>query len=126
MEESLYDGVYKKFSSCECLIYRLEITEEQFEIIKNEINRFLIEKHKYRYNFIGLFGVLFNKPIKRKNYYFCTQFVSELLIKSDIYKTNKSPALVKPDDLIFIGHKEIVYEGYINECLELQEMYNFV
>jgi hypothetical protein len=125
VEENLFDGVYKKFSGSECLIYRLEITEEQFKIIKSEINRFLIEKDKYKYNFIGLLGILFNKPIKRKDYYFCTQFVSELLIKSSIYNTNKNPELVKPDDLIYIGHKEIVYEGYINGCLELNEVYNF-
>jgi hypothetical protein len=125
VEENLYDGVFKRFSSSECLIYRLEIKEEQYEIIRNEINKFLIEKDRYKYNFIGLLGILFDRPVKRRNYYFCTQFVSELLIKSKIYNTHKSPALVKPEDLIFIENKEIVYEGYINECLELHEVYNF-
>ncbi|MGE5633178.1 MAG: hypothetical protein ACM3TR_19090, partial [Caulobacteraceae bacterium] len=30
VEENLYEGVYKKFSCCECLIYRVRITEEQY------------------------------------------------------------------------------------------------
>lgn len=114
VEENLYDGVYKKFSRCECLIYRLEITEEQYKNLEHEIKKFSKEKYKYRYNFLGLFGVLFNKYIERENYYFCSQFVSEVLIKTNIYSTHKNPAFIKTDDLVTIQHKEIIYEGYIN------------
>jgi hypothetical protein len=114
VEESLYDGVYKRFSGSECLIYRLKVTEEQYDTLEDEINRFLIEKGKYKYNFLGLFGVLFNKSVERRNYYFCTQFVSEVLIKTNIYSTVKNPALIRTDDLISIEEKEIIYEGFVN------------
>jgi hypothetical protein len=114
VEENLYEGVYKKFSRCECLIYRVETTEDQYNILKEEIKRFSKEKYKYRYNFLGLFGVLFNKHFERENYYFCSQFVSEVLIKTSIYNTDKKPELIKTDDLISIENKEIIYEGYIN------------
>lgn len=125
VEESLYDGVYKRFSRSECIIYKLTVTEEQYDILKSEIERFLARKHEYRYNFLGLFGVLINKPVKRRNYYFCTQFVSEVLIKSGIYDTDKNPALIKPDDLVSIENKDIVYEGLINQSLNFEEVYNF-
>jgi hypothetical protein len=123
VEENLFDGVYKKFSRSECLIYKLEIEEEQYDVLRDEIDKFLMKKDNYKYNFLGLLGVLFNRPIERENYYFCTQFVSELLIKSSIYDTDKSPALIKPNDLISIEDKKIVYEGFINECLHFDEAY---
>jgi hypothetical protein len=124
-EENLYDGVYKKFLRSECLIYKLEVKEEQYDIIKDEINKFFVEKHKYKYNFLGLFGVIFNKPIRRRNHYFCTEFVSEILMKTSILNTNKNPALTKPDDLIAINNKEIIYEGYINNYISFHEAYSF-
>lgn len=122
VEENLYDGVYRKFSGSECLVFRVKITEEQYYSLKNHIEDFLKERHKYRYNFLGLFGLLFNKSIKRKNYYFCSQFISEILIKSSIYHTDKTPELVKTNDLFSVKNKEIIYEGFINKYCTMDNL----
>src|SRR5690554_4373177 len=74
VEENLYEGVYKKFSGCECLIYKIKINNEQYELLQQQIEKFLSEKNNLKYNFLGLFGVLLNKPVRRKNHYFCSQF----------------------------------------------------
>lgn len=115
VKESLFDGVYKKSTKSECLIYKVMVTEEQYKSLKDELERFLLEKDKYRYNFIGLFGVLLNKPLQRKYHYFCSQFVSELLLKSSIIKLNKCPALTQSTDLFSVNNKELYYEGYVNK-----------
>jgi hypothetical protein len=114
-EENLFDGVYRKFTYSQCLIYKIKITDIQYEILKDTVTSFCTKKREYRYNFLGLFGVILNKPIKRQNYYFCSQFVSELLIKSSVYITHKIPELTKPEDLLQITNKELVYEGSIRE-----------
>jgi hypothetical protein len=116
VEENLYDGVYKKFKSSICIIYKVKVTERQYEKLQNEIESFIYSKIHYRYNFIGLFGVLLNKPLKRENHYFCSQFVSEVLINSGIYSPNKIPELIKPIDLTSIENKELIYEGLITAC----------
>lgn len=126
VEESLYRGVYKKFTNSQCVIYKIRVTEEQYNSLQGEIQYFLKDKDKYRYNFIGLFGVLFNTPLKRKNHYFCSQFVSEVLIKSNIYEADKIPELISPDDLLLIEGKELVYEGFINDYYRFGNTYSFV
>ena len=45
------------------------------------------------------------------NRYFCSEFVSHLLIKSNIYNSEKTPSLIKPSDLLSINDKEFIYEG---------------
>ncbi len=122
VEENLHEGVYKKFSNSECLIYRVKVTEEQLTYLKKEISAFLAEKDKYRYNFLGLFGVLMNRPLKRRHHYFCSQFVYEILIKSKIFNLNKAPELVKTTDLFLIKNKELVYKGYIKQYHILDDM----
>jgi hypothetical protein len=116
VEENLYGGVYKKFKKSICLIYRIKVTEDQYICLQNQVENFITLKSQYKYNFLGLFGVLLNRPLKRDKHYFCSQFVSEILIKSNVYSTNKLPELIKPNDLALIDNKEFVYEGLINRC----------
>lgn len=113
VEENLFDGVYKNNPLSECIIYKVKITNKQYDCLLKEVQLFQSEKDKYRYNFLGLFGVLVNRPLKRKDHYFCTQFVSEILIKSEIYYTQKIPELIRPSDLFLICNKELIYEGLI-------------
>lgn len=115
VEENFCEGVYKKFPSSECLIYKVKVTEEQYNCIKQTTEIFITQKNKYKYNFLGLFGVLLNKPIKRQYHYFCSQFISELLIISNVYISQKPPELIKADDLFLIKNKEFFYKGFIKE-----------
>lgn len=115
VEENLKDGVYKKFQNSQCIIYKIEVNEEQYLSLKEELEKFLQDQKKYKYSLLGLIGVMINKPIKRSNRYFCSEFISHLLIKSNIYESDKSPGLTKPSDLLNINHKEFIYEGLTYE-----------
>lgn len=111
VQENLQDGVYKRFENSKCIIYKIDIDEYQYIALNKELQNFLKDQGKYKYNFIGLIGVVLNKPIKRDKHYFCSEFISYLLIKSNIYDPNKIPCLTKPSDLLNISHKEFIYEG---------------
>lgn len=112
--ESLYEGVYRKFSKCECMIYKVAVTEEQYRSLNQQLERFIREKDQLKYNFLGLWGVLINVPVIRENHYFCSQFVSEVLIKSSIMDNGKTPELIRTDELFEIRNKELIYEGFVN------------
>jgi hypothetical protein len=67
------------FKQAYCAIYSLTITNHEYQKMYQYIQEIAAKKEHYRYNFIGLFGVLFKKPIKRKNAFFCSQFVASVL-----------------------------------------------
>ena len=115
VKENIYDGVFAMFPKSKCLVYKLNITDKQYENFITELNKFIKNNEKYKYNVKGLLFAYLNKPYKRDYYYFCSQFVSEILINSGIYKTDKQPELIKPMDLLEIENKVLVYEGYANE-----------
>lgn len=115
VEENLSEGVYKKFTRCECMIYRVKVTEEQYTSLQEQIKKFSAERENLKYNFLGLFGILLNKPLGRKNYYFCSQFVSEILMESNVFQSDKSPELIRTSELFAIRNKEIIYEGFLRE-----------
>lgn len=115
VEENLYSGVFSMFPESKCLIYKVSVTSEQYTSLKNHIDIFLMDKSKYKYSVLGTATLLFNKPIKRENYYFCSQFVAEALIESGIYKTDKLPELIRPMDLLDLENKTLLYKGKINK-----------
>ena len=113
VKENLHDGVYKKSKLSECQIFEVEVTRAQYDGLRKDIETFYNDRHRYRYNFLGLFGVLFNRPLNRKYHYFCTQFVYTLLKKHELLDLNKHPELVRPTDLIVLENKSLIYEGLI-------------
>ncbi len=115
--EDLSKGLYKRFENAPICVYRLKVTEKQYEMLQKEISTFLIAQQDYRYNFIGLFGVWFNYPINRNSHFFCSQFVSLTLTHAGIYNPKKTLGLIKPCDLLKIKSLELMYRGTIKEYI---------
>lgn len=113
VKEDIHGPFFSKFPYTECMVCKIKITETQFKKLQRELSIFMKEQKKYRYNFLGVFTAYWDIPREKDYYYFCSQFVSELLIKSSIYKSNKPPTLISPKDLLGINNKEIIYEGLL-------------
>ncbi len=115
IREDILNGTYTRFPHTKCAIYLLTVTEEQYEKLANEIKRFTQEQEKYKYNLLGLVGVIVNRPIQREYSYFCSQFVTEVLTNSGINIIKKNPGLTSPIDFIECKELEIIYEGQLNQ-----------
>lgn len=99
------------FRRANCAIYSLTVTEAQFYQIKSYIRELEIQKELYRYNLLGVLGVLFNKPIERKNAFFCSQFVATVLKQCNVIDFKKNVSLIKPHELPYTAAFQLVYEG---------------
>jgi hypothetical protein len=106
VKEDVKEGIFKQ---ADCAIYSFTVSESQMQKLKQYIQK--IEKEDYRYNFLGLFGFIVNKPIKRKKAFFCSQFVASVVKECNVISFDKSPSLITPNDLLKISKFELVYEG---------------
>lgn len=111
------------FRNATCCIYKLTISDNEYLSIRHLLEEFKIEKEKYRYNLIGLLGVMLNYPIKRDYHYFCSQFVATLLQESGTCYFDKDLGLVKPSDFHYLKNATLIYEGtfydYISEISQV-------
>lgn len=123
IEENVNDGVFALFPKSRCLVYKLNVTDKQFDKLKLEISKFTDKHTEYKYSIKGAIMAYFKKPYKKDKHYFCSQFVSEVLINSGIYKTEKVPELIKPMDLLEIKDKTFIYEGYANKDAAEESIY---
>lgn len=77
---------------------------------------------QYRFNIIGLLLCQFNIPYHRKHYFFCSQFVSEVLHRSRAVTLPKDPSLMKPSDYTRLPELLCRFRGYLNELAEREQL----
>lgn len=116
VEEELNEGTYKRFPNTKCMVLKVPVEDEVYDKLKFMIQGFIENKDAYHYNFIGLFGVLLNRPVLRKNYYFCSSFVADVSYQSGVIKELDTPHMVKPHDFeSLLETSEIIYEGLMSD-----------
>lgn len=108
VRENLKSGLFKQAS---CAIYSFTVSEEKIKKMKRYIEEIEKQKEYYRYNFLGLFGFLCNKPIKREKALFCSQFVASVLKECNTLDFKKPLPLIAPSDLQELPELKLVYEG---------------
>jgi hypothetical protein len=109
VKENVREGLFRDAS---CAIYSYTISEKQFEKMRKKIMEIEKNKQHYKYNFLGLFAVVLNKEVERKNAYFCSHFVATILEESGIPLKRKKPlSLVTPNDIKDSFSLNLVYEG---------------
>lgn len=115
VKEDIDNGTYQRFLNTTCALYSIEISELQYRLLKAELDRFINADVRYGYNLLGMFGFMVNRPIVRKNSYFCSQFVAEVLQNSGIHLVDKDASLTAPNDFRLSEQVQLVYEGNLFE-----------
>lgn len=115
VKESIYSGTFKKFKNTTCMLLKFEVSEEEYELLNEQIRFFVDNMDQYQYNFIGLIGAAFNKRIPRRHAYFCSEFVADVLYKSNLNLWDIPPHMVRPYDFGEDERFEVVYEGLLSE-----------
>lgn len=97
--------------SSDCAIYTFKLTEEECNSVKERIAEIELRKHNYKYNILGLFGVLLQVELKREDALFCSQFVATVLRDVKSIHFQKPVCFITPADIR--GHKgmQLIYRG---------------
>lgn len=94
---------------------RMQVPEETYLLIQEEMNSFISNKEIYKYTRFGVFLCLLHIPFKFENRYFCSQFVAEILAQAGAVKLKKKEMLYLPGNLVdeiecLFSPKEIIYD----------------
>lgn len=98
-----------------CAIYSYTFTEEECDSILNNIKEIEEQQNDYKYNFIGLIGVLLQIEINRKSAYFCSQFVASMLQNANNFNLSKPACFTTPADIRMQEGMQLVYEGKLGD-----------
>lgn len=118
VRENVKTGLFK---DAECAIYSFTATNKEIRKMKYYLQEIEKNKQQYRYNFLGLFGFILNKPIRRKKAFFCSQFVAAVLMESNTIHFEKPVSLIAPSDLQKAPTFQLMYEGKLKDYLHEYE-----
>ncbi len=116
--EPLKIGFYKKHSKIPCALYKLTVSEEVYNSAKDKVDQMMLSDKKYRFSIMGLLLCGIKIPYHRKNHYFCSEFVSEILSKSNALQLPKRSCLMRPNDYTKLPELSCEFEGPLNELLQ--------
>lgn len=116
--ENKNKGFYKKFTDTKILLYRLPVDEKTFRKVSDYLHRCAYEKENLRYNFIGAIFSRINRPVARKEKYFCSEFVAIVLKKFKVCKITKNVHTFQPYDFLEIDNKELIYDGLLSKYID--------
>ena len=115
VQESPNYGTFKRFSKTITKILCFEVSEEQYQDLKEVIKKFNQNKKDYKFNFIGLCSVALRIRVTKENKFYCAEFIKYLLDECQI--DTSLPELVTPSDFENIPNTIPVYTGYLKNYL---------
>lgn len=101
--------------NAQAAIYACELTEVECNGILQHIKEIEIAKNDYRYNFIGLIGILLKVEIKRKRAFFCSEFVATVLREVESIKLLKPAYFTTPSDIRDQINMHLIYRGKLGD-----------
>ncbi|WP_067728379.1 hypothetical protein [Oceanobacillus damuensis] len=113
------ESEFLKKSSCE--IYSFSVSNKDYQSIITNIKEIEARKKQYKYNFIGLFGVMLDIEIERKSALFCSQFVATVLRGLDKFQFEKPACFITPEDIRNYPGMQLVYRGILENYQKQQQ-----
>lgn len=117
IQESLTNCFFDYHKDMPCALYELKVTKSVFAQALSEVQRMITKKQQYRYNIIGLVCCKFSIQYQRDKYYFCSQFVAEILEKSKAVVLPKPAELIRPIDYTNLEAGNCLFKGTVSELV---------
>lgn len=116
--EPLHQGFYKKYNDIPCALYQLGVDDEVYELAKKEVEGMMRER--YDFSILGLLLCRLHIPYHRRHHLFCSQFVGDVLSKSNALELPKDTSLMKPIDYTKLPDLNCCFQGSLNELVRIQ------
>lgn len=104
------------FSNANCVVYELDCDNPvTYWRVRQYIRQFELNQENYRYNLLGLLGVMFHINIERDDAFFCSQFVASIFEYSGIPLFSKPCVFVTPGDFAMSPALRLLYSGRLGD-----------
>lgn len=117
VHEYINRGTFKRFYKTKAKICALQVTDNQYNNLKNIIKQIEKEKYNYTFNILGLLAAGFHKKIGKEHSFYCAEFVKYVIEKSEI--DIKLPDIIKPEDFKNVEELEVIYTGLLSKYKSL-------
>lgn len=111
VKECPLTGTFARFPQTQAQIISVDVTQEQYESIQAYLEEMYRQKDRYRYNYAGVLLGALHIPFRRKNHYYCSEFVRDVLVKFGVVSPTAFGPIIQPQELLDMPGGTLVYDG---------------
>ncbi|MBL0886353.1 hypothetical protein [Myceligenerans indicum] len=108
--ERLDDPLYERMGSLPGLVLEVPVTGAQHEAVRAQVEAFLLDGHRYRYNFTGLLDHVTGRAKEDAYRFFCSEFVYHVLHQAGVCDLRIPRSQVRPQTLLSLPGR-VVFDG---------------
>ncbi|MBO0610508.1 hypothetical protein [Myceligenerans salitolerans] len=108
--ERLDDPLYERLGSLPGLVLEVPVTPVQHDAIRAQVEAFLLDGHRYRYNFAGLLDHVTGRTREDAYRFFCSEFVYHVLYQAGVCDLRVPRGQVRPQTLLSLPGR-VVFDG---------------
>jgi len=102
-------------------IYRIPVTEDQYDLIWGKINDLFEDDEGYYYNYLGALGLMIKFKIKMYKTYICSEFALDMMKHAGIEITTRDSSLVTPEEISKLVAEYLIFDGNLQEYGDISE-----
>jgi hypothetical protein len=118
VKESPTTGTFGRFKKTVAVVLEVEVEEEIYRSMEDELTCMYEHRNEYHYNYMGLITAFFGKLRPKKNTYYCSEFVQMFLRKYGLGLKKGEKELVCPNDFVNVDGGKIIYTGVLMNYAE--------
>lgn len=115
VEEGIDKGLYEIRKNTICRVYSMEVSEESFKSLHENIEDIADRRNLYRYDVLSLITIPLGIQRNPEYGYVCSSFVADVLSKSGINILDKEHFFVQPNDFFDLPGLTLEYEGLLSK-----------
>ena len=102
-----------------CALYEIAVPPSIYRHIKKLLHSYAARKQQLRYSKLGLvLSLMLRIPYKRRDHYFCSQFVAEVLQRGHAANLPRKSMLYFPKDFSKLKETTLVFTGNLQTMAE--------
>ncbi len=119
VQEGVNRGVMRRCKKAPFALYRASISDQAYQRLERRFQRMLGDT-RYKYSISGAVFCFFHIKSKKKDRYFCSQFVAEVLQEIGVIEEVKHCSLYKPNDFTQVKELTLCCRGVLGELQQRQ------
>ena len=114
VQESPNFGTFKRFKDTDAIIIALDVDENTYSKAENLVETMWANRKNYHYNYLGLYLAAVHISRKKKNCFYCSEFVAHVLRECNVQGNETLGDIIHPMDFFKFPHRKI-YTGKLRD-----------
>ena len=114
VQENAFGGTFARFPKTKALVIALSVSAAQYDALQDQVLAMYARREDYHYNFRGILFAAVHKAYTREDYYYCSEFVAEMLQTQSVDGAEQLRGVIQPEHLLRLPHS-VLYQGLLRE-----------